>query len=347
MTIKKVLLLGAMAAGITACGSDDESNGTFGAPYSGSEEAATLSEDNKDVFAAGVTAYVANAEALEAGDDLAFNIAYEVNSLTRQQLETDTEERSAVGIVVSFDEQSECGGGYSGSADVTEKAIDEMTLETTIDIDAQFNSYCVGQIGPESFGLLDGGVDGLVKVLSNDSRPNIDLTLTNLSFTEVDSSENVQYTATLSGQVVYLVEEETETATYDLNVNVNGEARSVSYARYPSEEGYIESEGFKGENGKVYQYMYDLDGFLFEPELGKVGMYDDISECGMSEAPRLIEESPSEEVAEETAAEGYEGTVYLEDENYNLVEVNFGGTEEQPCSFEPTSVVFTPASQLM
>ena len=54
MNFKKAVLLGTMVAGISACGSDsdsDETSNVVGAPYSGVESSATLTEGNKNDFA--------------------------------------------------------------------------------------------------------------------------------------------------------------------------------------------------------------------------------------------------------------------------------------------------------
>jgi len=327
MNLKKVVLLGAMAAGITACGSDDEGSVEYGAPYTGSTEAATLTEENKGAFADAAVALAQSG----AWDEVVYGTLQTYRGLYSTIMSdlNDGEEgaeETPLAVALSFVGEDECGNGgsYTGSGNGT----DEENFSAVV----SFDEYCI------SYNLFANGSLS-VATTAQESNRSSEAGFNNFTLTTVVDEEIVSFVK-FNGQIAINenVMEESGVLTMDMNIDDNGELIQFSYKSSSIEE--AETFSFKGDNGKTYKHVYSFDSFIFEPELGYVEVDNRAYDC--SEARIALEEH-----TEGSSSEGYAGTVEMEDESGNLLEVNFGGTEESPCSFEPTSVVFTSASQLM
>lgn len=395
MNFNKAILLGAMVSAITACGSgssDTESAKdelTIGALYTGSEQAATLSESNKAAFSDAVTAITLQQSNVENGMDKVFSMfsgVYETidelafsgeeppvmmsSSVATQELNAtslkaitrtmrdklELQATAPAGIAVSETLTSECGGTVTATGDISETDTGtelEYTYEYSVSATLTFNDFCTGQNGEFSNGILNG----TVTIEESETETNesysyeSSISVNNLEIMDKhietgDTLDSVILTARLKNDS----NDDTDKMTFAINLTTDDNATasftlSQNY-NYSVESSSEMSISVKAANGKTYKSAYMMrDEFIFEPTHGYVLVSDNsIRSCSdSSEGPgpgpfsMAIEAEPADNL------EGYTGSTTLEDETGNTLVITYG-SEESPCSVEPTSVEFTPAT---
>lgn len=216
MNFKKIILLAIIVASITACGSESDNkidndlendvidnviidDGVIddeviiGAPYSGSELVATLSEGNKTAYSEAVTelvtfqfqrenavlgvfdvmdhisgivhsTFISNGilrplEPRMALNELNATTLIAINSDMRRSLEPQS--LTPAGIAVSDVIEANCGGSASISGSITEVQSEDdtsYTIEYLAPLTVTFNDFCIGANGEFTQGLINGTV---------------------------------------------------------------------------------------------------------------------------------------------------------------------------------------------
>lgn len=393
MNFNKAILLGAMVSAITACGSgssDTESATdelTIGAPYTGSEQAATLSESNKAAFSDAVTSITLLQHNVDDGmetvssifdgvydtlDELAFSdeepprmisssvVTQELNATSLKAMtrtmrdKLELQATAPAGIAVSETLTSECGGTVTATGDISETEADielGYTYEYSVSATLTFKDFCSGRNGEFSNDILNG----TVTIEESETETNesysyeSSISINNLEIIDKDIEtgdvlDSVILTARLKNDsnndtdkmtfAINLTTDDNTTASFTLSQNYNYSVESSSEM----------SLSVKAANGKTYKTAYMMrDEFIFEPTHGYALVSDNsIRSCSdSSEGPgplrMILEAEPTENV------EGYTGSTTLEDEAGNTLVITYG-SEESPCSLEPTSVEFTLAT---
>jgi len=301
MDYKKIVLIGALTAGVTACGGGDSQS--FGVDYKGSTDAGSINETSKASYEeAGVQVVLSysGSDALEALPG-----AIQVTSTaSAEDVEKAKKAHLILKDIISTQESIPSGatqtdyGSCGGS--VTYNGSDSSATAT-------FKNYC--DYDTESL-TFNGKVDFSYSETSSSEK----FVVTYNNFKMSDGEETI----TLNGRLVmkYNYNTDEEFFSIDASITADGETVVISMESTCVMGDCSFNVAMQGSNGLVYklndveEFDGELSGTLFEPEFGYVYMEaNNLTYC--------VDESDMLQLAT--------GTILLEDDSQILLNISVEG----------------------
>lgn len=302
MDYKKIVLIGALTAGVTACGGGSDSS-SYGVNYQGSTEAGSINETSKASYQdAGVEVVVSytGTDALGAlpGAIETTNVAssddIEAAKKAQSLLGDIFKSKQAVPTGASETDYGSCGGKvtYSGS---------------NSSATATFSNYCDVETEYLTF---NGKIDFSFSETSSTEK----YVMTYRNFEMSDGEETITFNGRMVTSYNYNTDE--ERFAIDATISYDGETVVVSMESICTMGDCSFNVAMQGSNGLIYKLNDveemdgELSGTLFEPEYGYVSM----------EATNLtycLDQDDSVQLST--------GTIMLEDESGAVLEITVDG----------------------